>query len=448
MSLDGIPQPQRSWAHVAVAIGIAMAVLDGAIANVALPTMAAELHAEPSASIWIVNAYQLAVTISLLPLSSLGDRWGYKVVFCAGLALFTAASLACSLSHSLGELTIARAVQGLGAAGIMSVNNALIRFIYPHQLLGRGVSYNALIVAVSSVAGPTVAAAILSWSSWPWLFIVNVPLGALALVASFRLLPRTHRSDQPFDIPSAALNALMFGLLLFGIDTVADSSSRSIGVIELLGAVIVGVIFVRRQHSMAAPMLPLDLLRIPIFSLSMVTSICSFTAQSLAYVSLPFLFQTVMNHSQASTGALMTAWPLVVALVSPIAGRLSDRHSAGLLGPPSRTSSGGWPCVASASDCFSPQTTAPFSPALREIGAAARTACRRRPGWSAKCSDPRSLPSFSTWRMQMARASPSSSAEPSPLPRPWPAAYERLHPSHAANPIHGVILLCLSGFCP
>jgi len=327
---DGIAQPHRTWAHVAVAIGIAMAVLDGAIANVALPTMTTEFGAHPSEAIWIISAYQLAVTVSLLPLAALGDILGYKRVFCAGLVLFTLASIACSTATTLPGLAAARAVQGLGAAGIMSVNNALIRFIYPHRLLGRGVSYNALVVAVSSVAGPTVAASILSWASWPWLFWVNVPVGVLALAVGIKVLPPTPQSSHPFDPVSAVLNALTLGLLLLGADALTES--WHLAAAEFGAAVMIGFVFVRRQRVLTVPMLPLDLLKIPVFSLSMMTSICSFAAQTAAYVALPFYFQTVLGHSQGSTGALMTAWPLMVAVIAPISGHLSDRHSAGLLG--------------------------------------------------------------------------------------------------------------------
>ena len=128
---DGLPTPQRHWAVVTIALGIIMAVMDSAIANVALPTIGIDLHADPALSIWIVNGYQLAITISLLPLAALGDIIGYRRVYIAGLVLFTIASLLCALSHSLTMLAIARVVQGFGGAGIMSVNSALIRFIYP-----------------------------------------------------------------------------------------------------------------------------------------------------------------------------------------------------------------------------------------------------------------------------------------------------------------------------
>ena len=126
----GLPVPQRYWAILTIALGLIMAVMDGAIANVALPTIAQDLHASPAFSIWIVNGYQLAITISLLPLASLGEIIGYRRVYLPGLLLFTLASLFCALSHTLVLLTIARVVQGFGAAGIMSVNMALVRFTY------------------------------------------------------------------------------------------------------------------------------------------------------------------------------------------------------------------------------------------------------------------------------------------------------------------------------
>ena len=196
---DGLPVPRRYWAALAVALAVIMAVLDGAIANVALPSIAVDLHASPASSIWIVNAYQLAITVSLLPLASLGEILGYARVYRVGLLLFTGASLCCALSDSLLTLTAARIVQGFGAAGIMSINSALIRFIYPRALLGRGIGINAMVVALSAALGPTVAAGILSVASWPWLFAVNVPIGLLALAAGTWSLPASPRATHRFD---------------------------------------------------------------------------------------------------------------------------------------------------------------------------------------------------------------------------------------------------------
>src|SRR6201999_2965681 len=209
---DGLPQPQRNWAILTIGLGLVMSVIDGSIANVALPTIAGALHASPAFSIWIVNGYQLAITISLLPLASLGEIIGYRRVYLAGLVLFTLASVFCAVSHTLLLLTIARIMQGFGAAGILSVNAALVRYTYPRALLGRGIGVNALVVATSAAVGPTVAAAILAVATWPYLFAINIPLGIAALALGWRMLPHTSRGAHGFDWQSAGLSAITFGL--------------------------------------------------------------------------------------------------------------------------------------------------------------------------------------------------------------------------------------------
>ena len=328
---DGLPLPQRNWAIVAIALAVIMAVMDSAIANVALPTIGIDLHADPALSIWIVNGYQLAVTISLLPLAALGDIVGYRRVYLAGLVLFTIASLLCSLSHSLTMLAVARVIQGFGGAGIMSVNSALIRFIYPSRMLGRGIAINTVTVAISAAAGPTVAAGILAVASWPYLFAVNIPIGIVAVVIALRSLPHTPRAPHRFDFPGALLVALMFGLLIASIDAAGHGQGIGWFIVEFLAALGAGYAMVKREHAAALPMLPMDLMRIPVFALSIATSICSFAGQMLALVSLPFLLQASLHYSAVATGLLMTPWPIAITLVSPISGRLSDRYSAGLL---------------------------------------------------------------------------------------------------------------------
>jgi len=331
---DGLPVAQRYWAILTIALGITMAVLDGAIANVALPTISRELNASPAESVWIVNAYQIAIIVSLLSLSFLGDMLGYRRVYQAGLALFIATSLFCALSTSLNMLTFARVLQGFGGAALMSVNTALIRIIYPQRYLGRGMAINSLIVAVSTAAGPTVAAAILSFASWKWLFLINVPLGIIALWLALRTLPDNPQkaTSQKFDIPSAIMNALFFGLLISALSGFAQGQNGWLVLAELVALLLVGLVFIRRQLNMAVPLLPVDLLRIPIFSLSMGTSVCSFCAQMLAMVSLPFFLQNVLGRDEVTTGLLLTPWPLATMVFAPIAGRLIERVHAGLLG--------------------------------------------------------------------------------------------------------------------
>ncbi len=329
---DGLPLPQRNWAIITIALGIVMAVIDSAIANVALPTIARDLDASPAFSIWIVNGYQLAITICLLPLASLGEIIGYRRVYLAGLALFTLASLFCALSHTLLLLTVARIVQGFGAAGIMSVNAALVRFTYPHALLGRGIGINALVVAISAAVGPTVAAGILAVGTWPYLFAINVPIGIAALALGWRCLPHTARPSHSFDWQSAGLSAITFGVGIAAIDSAGHGEAVVTWLSEFAIAAIAGVLLVLRQTHMASPLLPVDLLRIPIFALSIGTSIASFCGQMLAFVALPFYLESRFGYSAVEMGLLITPWPIAVAFTAPVAGRLVERYPAGLLG--------------------------------------------------------------------------------------------------------------------
>ncbi len=329
---DGLPIPQRYWAIVAIGLGITLAVVDSAIANVALPTIARDLNTNPALSIWVVNGYQLSITISLLPLSSLGDIMGYRRIYLSGLVLFTLASLACAFSHSLPELAAARVIQGFGAAGIMSVNTALLRYIYPQNMLGRGIGINAVVVAVASVVGPTIASGILSVANWPWLFAVNVPIGIAAVTVGWFYLPKNPKSPHKFDFLSAVLSALSFGLLIGSIDALGHGEGVPLFLVEVAATLAIGYVLVRRQLSLPLPLLPIDLLKIPIFTMSVCSSISSFAAQMLALVSLPFLLQTELHYSAVQTGLLITPWPIAIGIAAPIAGRLADRYSAAILG--------------------------------------------------------------------------------------------------------------------
>jgi MFS transporter, DHA2 family, multidrug resistance protein len=329
---DGLPLPQRNWAILTIALGLVMAVVDGAIANVALPTIAKALEASPAFSVWIVNGYQLAITISLLPLASLGEIIGYRRVYLAGLLLFTLASLFCTLSNTLPLLTAARIVQGFGAAGIMSVNAALVRFTYPRALLGRGIGFNALVVAISAALGPTVAALILAVGTWPYLFAINIPLGIVTLALGWRFLPHINPASHAFDWQSAGLSALTFGLGIAAIDSAGHGESQYLWLSELVVAAIACVLLVNRQTHLASPLLPVDLLRIPIFALSIGTSIASFCAQMLAFVAMPFYLESHFGYSAVQIGLLITPWPIAVACTAVLAGRLVERYPAGLLG--------------------------------------------------------------------------------------------------------------------
>ncbi|STT93713.1 transport protein [Klebsiella pneumoniae] len=325
-SSDGVPLPQRYGAILTIVLGLTMAVLDGAIANVALPTIASDLNASPAASIWIVNAYQIAIVIALLPLSFLGDMVGYRRIYKIGLVVFIFTSLACALSRSLEMLTFARVAQGLGGAALMSVNTALIRLIYPQRFLGRGMGINSFVVAVSSAAGPTIATAILSLASWQWLFLINVPLGIVAFVLAMRFLPPNSARSKiiRFDLPSAIMNALTFGLLITALSGFAQGQSTQLVLAEVAAMLVVGFFFVRRQLTMPVPLLPVDLLRIPLFSLYLHFHLLLLRAD--AGDGLPALFSAVDDGAQRSGDWSAANAVAVSDHGDGAAGRLFDRE--------------------------------------------------------------------------------------------------------------------------
>ena len=302
---DGLPLHRRIWAVVGISFALCMSVLDINIINVVLPTLSHDFGTSPAVTTWIINGYQLAIVISLLSFSSLGEIYGYRKIFLSGIAMFIVTSLICALSHSFWTLTLARIFQGFSASAITSVNTAQLRTIYPRNQIGRGMGINAMVVAISAAAGPSVASGILSIASWHWLFAINVPLGLAALILGCKYLPRKEeRSNRKFDKLSAIANAITFGLLIYTLDGFAQPS----------------------------PLLPLDLLGIPIFRLSILTSICSFTAQMLAMVSLPFFLQNSLGYSEVMTGLLLTPWPIATLVTAPAAGYLVERIHPGILG--------------------------------------------------------------------------------------------------------------------
>jgi len=328
---DGLPLPRRYWAIFGIILAIVVTVLDSTIVNVALPSIARDFGASAAASIWVVNAYQLAILMLLLPLASLGEIVGYRRVSQTGIIVFTLASIACALAPSLLTLSIARALQGVGAAGIMSVNAALVRFTYPQRSLGRAIGINAFAVATASAVGPTIAAGILAVAHWRWLFGINVPIGILALCLALWAWPASPRSSRALNYVGALLYAGAFGALLSGLESLAHHAATPLAVAQIALGVALGWLLTRHELPRAAPLLPFDLLRRPIFALSILTSVCSFMAQMTALVALPFEIQR-LGHSAVETGLSITPWPVALAITAPIAGRLADRYPAGILG--------------------------------------------------------------------------------------------------------------------
>ena len=324
--------PRRQLAMLTISLGVVLSSLDGAMANIALPAIARNLGASASGAVWVATAYQLAVVVALLPFSVAGEALGYKRVYLAGMAVFTAASLGCALSFSLPMLVAMRALQGLAGGAMVGVSLALVRFSYPKELLGRALGLYALIAAAGLTAGPSIAGAVLSVGTWPWLFAVNVPIGIAALILGFMVLPDSPRAARQLDVLGALMTAAVLILVIAGFDALNDRSKTILALIAIAAGLAIGAVLVKIQARKTAPLVPVDLLRKPVFALSSGTSICIYAAQTAAFVALPFHLQELLGRSQVETGLLITPFPAMIVAVSPFVGRLADRHSAAVLG--------------------------------------------------------------------------------------------------------------------
>ena len=318
-------------AVIALQIVLVMTVLDVTLVNVALPVLADKFSVSNSATVWIVTIYQLVITMLLLPVSSIGDLHSYKRTFLVGVVIFTLSSALCAAAQGYTMLVIARAIQGIGAACVMGVNIALVRLIYPREILGRGMALNAMCIAIATAAGPTIAGAILSITSWHWLFLINVPLGIAAFCIGWKLLPQNPKVDHKprFDWISAVENMIVFGLIFYALGNFSRKGDLTLSAIMLAIGLTVGFFYVRRQFSHSQPLLPVDLFRNSMYTMSIATSVCSFIAQNVAMIALPFLYLNSYHFSAITTGLLMTPWPLATMIISPIAARYVERHNPG-----------------------------------------------------------------------------------------------------------------------
>ncbi len=330
--MSGIGFSYRKYiAVIALQIVLVMTVLDVTVVNVALPILAEKFSISNSSAVWIVTIYQLVITMLLLPVSSIGDLHSYKRTFLFGVVVFTLSSAMCAASQNFTMVVLSRAIQGIGAACVMGVNIALVRLIYPREILGRGMALNAMCIAIATAAGPTIAGAILSVASWHWLFLINVPLGIIAFFIGWRLLPQNPPiAHKPrFDWLSAIENMVVFGLIFFALGNFSRKGDLGLSAVLLVVGIVVGIFYVKRQFGHEQPLLPVDLFSNSMYTMSIATSVCSFMAQNIAMIALPFLYLNGYHFSAISTGLLMTPWPLATMIVSPIAARYVEKHNPG-----------------------------------------------------------------------------------------------------------------------
>ncbi|WP_341207819.1 MFS transporter [uncultured Sphingomonas sp.] len=328
---DGLPLPRRYAAIDALSFGTALVIIDGGVANVALPTIARDLHVGSSSVVAIVTVYQLTLVMLMLPFAGLGDRIGLKRMYQLGQMIFTIATLLCFFAKSLPFLLIVRAVQAVGAAGALAVASALIRQTYPSAQLGRGLGINSVVVASSAAAAPTIGGLVLSIAPWPWVFASAIPFAVASLLLG-RALPDPAPRDRPFDAIGAVLCASMFGLIIGGAESAVHGDSPVVSFAIVVLGFVIGRFYIRRERGSTQPILPVDLLSRPVIALSTIGGFTAFTASMTLLLSTPFRLTHSYGMSAAAVGAVIAPWPLTNMIVAPLMGWLSDRIPAGLLG--------------------------------------------------------------------------------------------------------------------
>jgi DHA2 family multidrug resistance protein-like MFS transporter len=327
---DGLPLPRRYAAIAALGCGTALVIIDGGVANVALPTIARDLHVDSSAVVAIVTVYQLMLVMLLLPFAGLGERIGLKRMYQIGQLVFTVATLLCFFAKSLPFLLIVRAAQAIGAAAALSVSSALIRAVYPSKHLGRGLGVNSVIVSSSAAAAPTIGGLVLAFAPWPWVFASAIPFAIGSLILG-RALPDMKPREQRFDVLGAVMCAAMFGLVVGGAESAVHGDSPVVSIAIVLTGIVLGISFVRREKREANPILPIDLLARPVLALSVVGAYTAFIASMTLLISIPFRLHD-LGFTAAEIGAAIAPWPMTNIIVAPLAGWLSDRIPAGILG--------------------------------------------------------------------------------------------------------------------
>lgn len=312
----------------AVMLGIIMAPIDASIVNVSLPTIADFFGIPLSVVQWVPMSYLLTVSSLLLFYGRLGDIIGYKKIYLAGLAGFIIASALCGVSYFLRSiywLIAFRAVQGLAAGMMMAVSFAIITASFPPTERGKGLGIYAISISAGLAIGPSLGGFVTYYLGWPFIFLINVPIGIAGFIWACRILPDLKGQPGRIDTGGAITSFIALLSFLLFINTSQGSGINVTGGIMLLVAILSGFIFIRLESKADPPMLNLDLFRNLTFSLANISALLNFMSQYIMVFLTPFFLQRLLHFTPNNVGLTMTAFPLAVMVVAPFSGSLSDR---------------------------------------------------------------------------------------------------------------------------
>lgn len=320
---------RRWWILATVMLGTFMAPLDASVVNVALPDISRSFHTGVDATEWVLLAYMLVTSSTLILFGRLGDMIGQRTVYLIGFVVFGLASAACAFAPSLAVLVFARILQGLGASMLMSSSPAIITNAFPARERGRAIGTNGAAVAVALAVGPALGGVIVTYAHWPWIFLINVPISIAALAMAARILEPEERKSARFDFVGAAVGgAAIFALAL----ALARSHVWGWGSPLTLGCIAAGGIlayaFYRLERGMQAPLLDFTLFENKTFLFSVVAAVFYFCASYALFFTIPLVAQQELHESGLRAGLLLTPIFALNVVLAPLAGHLSDRIPA------------------------------------------------------------------------------------------------------------------------
>jgi EmrB/QacA subfamily drug resistance transporter len=319
---------RKWWTLGAVAFALFMVMLDNTVVNVALPSIQRGLGANVSELEWVVNAYALTFAVLMLTGGKLADLLGRRRVFLTGLALFTLSSLLCGLAGSTGELIGWRALQGAGAAVMMPATLAIITHAFPPRQRGLAIGVWAGVSALALAIGPIVGGLLSEHVSWSWIFFVNVPVGVLGFAVGRLVIGESRDTSrvQSLDLPGLLVSAGALFALTFGLIEASSYGWTSPLILGLFAAAAVGLsAFVWIERHRRAPMLDLSLFRNTTFAGANIVALLITLAMFGVFFFMSLYVQQILGYSPVQAGAIFLPMTLLIILIAPPAGKLSDR---------------------------------------------------------------------------------------------------------------------------
>jgi EmrB/QacA subfamily drug resistance transporter len=323
-----ILEQKRKWLVLSsVAMGVFLATIDGSIVNVSLPILEQSLHTTFATVEWVVLSYMLTVTTLMLSIGRLADIFGKKWIYTSGFIIFTCGSVACGLSNTIHQLIIFRIIQAVGASMMMALGTAIVTEAFPPEERGRALGIMGTIVSVGVIAGPTVGGIILQHLNWHWIFFVNIPVGIIGLAMVVKNVPaQIPTAGQKFDFLGGItlFVSLISFLLALSIGQLKGFLNYSVTILLITWVAFLGA-FIIIQYKSSSPMIDMALFKNRLFSVNLITGFLTFIASAGLLLLMPFYLANVLNQSPQSVGLLMAVTPVMIGVIAPIAGVLSDR---------------------------------------------------------------------------------------------------------------------------